>query len=210
MVASSGSPVLPAARTAVGIACAFMMLESAAQSVTVLSTGGDARSCSAFADQASNNLFLPNDALASCTRALEQGTLRSNDRAATLVNRGIVQVALKRYQSALEDYTAAMQVNPALPEAYVSRGNLWFLAQDFAAAIADYDKALSLGLGRAHIAWFNRGLAQERLGNRDTALRDYQQALQLQPDWLLPQQKIDGLNQPAASPAPPPSSVPPQ
>lgn len=204
MVTCSGSPVLMIA--AFAIACAVCLpADSTAQSLTVLSNGADARNCSVYADQASKNLFLSSDAVDTCSRALDYGTLGHNDRAATLVNRGIVQVAVKRYQNALEDYTEAMQLNPALPEAYVSRGNLWFLAESFDKAIADYDKALSLGLGRAHIAHYNRGMARERTGDRDAAIADYQQALKLQPAWMLPQEKLSKLSEP---PLPATSTVP--
>jgi tetratricopeptide (TPR) repeat protein len=204
MDASASSTALPIVVTAVCLACAFTASEGAAQSVTVLSSGNDARSCSTLADQASNHLFLPLDALDTCTRALEYGTLRQHDRAATLVNRGIVQVALRQYQQALQDYTAAMKLEPTLPEAYVSRGNLWFLAENYDKAIADYDQALSLNLGRAHIAYYNRGLAHERKGNRESALSDYRQASQLQPAWPLPQEKISGLDE--MPPLSPPSA----
>lgn len=170
---------------------------ASAQSVTVISNVSAARNCSVYADIASKAKFIPSDAFDACTRALETGVLSKDDRAATLVNRGIVQVANEEYQGALKDYNAAMELKPELPEAYVSRGNLWFLAGNFDRAITDYDKALALNLDRSHIAFFNRGLARERQGNRDGAMADYQQALQLQPTWTLPQEKIARLNNPS-------------
>lgn len=195
MVNAPKSPAL----LAVGILACGACMPLTAQSVTVLSNGGDARNCSTYAEYASKDLFLPSDAYDTCSRALDHGALSRDDRAATLVNRGIVQVSLRQYQQALEDYTAAMQLQPELPEAYVSRGNLWFLAENFDRAISDYDKSLSLRLSRAYVAFYNRGLAYERKGDSEKAIADFRQASQLQPTWSLPQQKIDRMNEAAAS-----------
>ncbi len=93
----------------------------------------------------------------------------------------------------MKDYNDAMQLMPELPESYVSRGNLLFLANNLDAAIGDYDKALDLMLGRSHIAFYNRGLANEKRGNSAAALADYRQALQLRPDFAEAQAKVAAL-----------------
>ena len=169
-----------------------------AQSVVILSNSGDARTCMQAAEWTALQQQPSRTDTDACTRALEHSALSRRDRAATLVNRGIVLVALEDYQAALDDYNAAMQVMPELPETYVSRGNLLLIADNLEAAIGDYDKALDLMLGRSHVAFYNRGLANEKLGDRTAALADFRQALELRPDFAQAQAKIDALT--AAAP----------
>jgi len=168
-----------------------------AQSVLILSNSSDARACMQAAEWTALQQQAARTDIDACTRALEHGALTRRDRAATLVNRGIVRVALEDYQQALKDYNDAMELMPELPESYVSRGNLLFLANNLDAAIGDYDKALDLMLGRSHIAFYNRGLANEKRGNSAAALADYREALQLRPDFAEAQAKVAALSAPA-------------
>lgn len=190
----------PAAITRLLCCCGLLALPAVhAQSVVILSSSSDARACMQTAEWTAMQQRASRTDIDTCTRALEHGTLSLRDRAATLVNRGIIRVALEDYQLALDDYNAAMQLMPELPEAYVSRGNLLYLADKFDAAIGDYDKALDLMLGRSHIAFYNRGLVNERRGDRTAALADFRQALELRPDFAEAQAKVSAL---AATPPP--------
>lgn len=177
------------------LAIAGLTLHSSAiaQSLTVFSTGTNARACSFAAENAALKLSPSREDVAACTRALEHDQLAPRDQAATLVNRGILLAAHESYQDALNDYNKAMALKPELPEPYVGRGNLWFLAGRFDTAINDYNKALDLMLGRSHLALFNRGLAHEKAGNSQQAIADYRQALALQPEFKLAQEKLAKL-----------------
>ena len=165
----------------------------AAQSVTVITSGEDARLCSRAAEAAAMFQFTSRDDLEACTRALEYGRLKSKDEAGTYVNRGIVETTLQKYQDAYVDYHRAMKIMPELPEAYVGRGNILFLAGKFDKAIADYSKALELNIGKDHIAHLNRGMAYEKLGDFDDAEQNYRRALEIVPEWSLAQEKLDRL-----------------
>jgi tetratricopeptide (TPR) repeat protein len=57
-----------------------------------------------------------------CNRALAERALSSSDRAATLVNRGILHMYAKELDLALATYEEALKVNPGLAEAYVNKG----------------------------------------------------------------------------------------
>ena len=171
----------------------FVPTYVAAQSVTILSTGEDARSCSRAAETAAMFQFASREDLETCTRALDYGDLKQRDEAGTYVNRGIVQTALGKYQDAYADYNQAMKMMPELPEAYIGRGNIYFLAEKFDRAIADYSKALDLNITKDHIAHLNRGMAYEKMGNFDDAEQNYRQALEISPEWPLAQKKLDRL-----------------
>jgi len=165
----------------------------AAQAITIINGGGDARNCSMSADNAAKSRFVSRDDLDSCTRAIDSGHLKRGDLAGTYVNRGIIESALARYQDAFADYHHAMKVNPELPEAYVGRGNIYFLAGKYQLAITDYTKALDLNISRDYIAHLNRGMAFEKIGEFDNAEENYRRALELQPDWQLAKDKLERL-----------------
>lgn len=162
-----------------------------AQALTVFSGGADARNCYLAATTAANRLFTSRDDLETCNHALDTGVLKRRDRAGTLVNRAIVETALHRYQDAFADYHSALAIIPELPEAFIGRGNIYFLAGKLDRAIEDYSRALDLNISRAYIAYLNRGMAYEKLGRFDVAEMDYRQALAAQPDWELAKEKLD-------------------
>jgi len=163
----------------------------AAQAITVFSGGADARNCYLAARTAANRMFTSREDLETCDRALETGLLKRRDRAGTLVNRAIVETSLSRYQDAFADYHSALAIIPDLPEAFIGRGNIYFLADKLDKAIEDYSRALELNISRSYIAYLNRGMAYEKLGRYGVAETDYRQALAAQPDWELARKKLD-------------------
>jgi tetratricopeptide (TPR) repeat protein len=132
---------------------------------------------SAMAEQPGANISTPSHrlALANCNKALA-GKLLPADRTATLVNRGIVNAAAGNTAAALADYTEALTRSPELASAWLSRGATLMQAGRFQEARADFDRALTLHVERPAIAYFNRGMANEKLGALPAAYRDYKQA----------------------------------
>src|SRR5262245_40492177 len=65
-------------------------------------------------------------------------------------------------------------------KSYLERGATWMKKGEIERAISDFDLAIATDRGLA-AAWYNRGLARYRQGDRAGALRDYNQALQLAP-----------------------------
>jgi tetratricopeptide (TPR) repeat protein len=170
---------------------------SSAQAVTIISNNSAARDCYTSAAAASVRPHASQEDLATCTRALEYENLNRTDKARTLINRGIVESALEKYQGALADYNAASALVPDMPEAYVSRGNLWFLAEKYDRAISEYTAAMKMDFQRAYIAYYNRGLVYEKQGNREAAIGDYLQALKLLPEFKLAKERLEIVSKPA-------------
>jgi len=162
-----------------------------AQSITVISSGEEVQRCVLAAGIASKMQIASRDDLDNCTFAIEHGALKRRDLAATYNNRGIIKATLERYQEAFEDYGRAIRTMPELPEPYVGRGNVYFLADKLDRAIRDYTKAMDLKLGEMHVAFLNRGMAYEAQGRLEKAESDYRKALELDPDWPPAQQKLD-------------------
>lgn len=127
-----------------------------------------------------------------CDAAL-RGALSPSDRKKTLVNRGIIHNRSGELPSALEDFNAALDIDGGLAEAYLNRGNTYYLNGSGDAAISDYRRALDLGVSKPWAAWYNIGLVYESKQDRTKAREAYEKALELNPDFSLAQGKLASL-----------------
>jgi TonB family protein len=66
------------------------------------------------------------------------------------------------------------------PTLFVSRGKAHFGKKSYDLSVKDYDKAIELAPKTA-VAFLNRGVSFEKLGERDKALADYKKAADLEP-----------------------------
>jgi Tfp pilus assembly protein PilF len=129
--------------------------------------------------------------LATCTRALEDDNLSRRDRAATLVNRGIIHMQARSLERATADYRAAIALEPDLAEAHVNLG-IAFLhrgGQD-QAAVEMLTKALEMKPARPEVALYTRAVAHEMLGNVREAFDDYTAAAAIAPQWKEPVEQL--------------------
>lgn len=187
------------------LALALAAAPALAQSMQVLSSGGEARRCSDAAQMASTIGGASRTDLEDCNRALVTVALRQRDRAATLVNRGILESALGDQEAAMASYDRALVVMPELPEPWVGRGNVLFLRGDAAGAITAYERSLAMGITRRHVVLLNRGMAWEARGELARAEQDYRDALLIAPEWALARSRLERVlakRKAAATPAP--------
>jgi tetratricopeptide (TPR) repeat protein len=147
--------------------------------VTVIG-GGAAQLCYAAADSGRAG----REGIMSCNEALV-GALSQTDRAATLVNRGVIELNQARVNAAQDDFNAGLAIDPDLAEGYVDRGATLIAQRKFADAIKDINKGLALGAKQPQVAYFDRAIADEALGNLQAAYDDYRQALVIAPDFTL-------------------------
>lgn len=175
-------------RAASFIGAAFLSVcfaGSAAAAVTVL---GDtsAQQCSkaAYHDQADQT------SLQICTTALANGLLDRRDLAGTYINRGVLWLDRGQFTSARADFQQAINIDPALGEAWVNRGAVDIIEKRYQEGISDIDKGLQLGIEEPAKAYYNRGVADEGVDDEKSAYLDYEQALTLAPGWDLPQQEL--------------------
>jgi len=164
-----------------------------AQAMTVIGGNSYAHDCFTAATFAAAMNSASREDLQSCSNAVQYGSLSRDDLLATLVNRGIVAVALEEYQEAARDYERAVTLEPRSGEVFVNRGNLFFMGEAFDKAVAEYSTAIKLGLGKEHVAYYNRGLAYEKMKNPENAAADYRRASELAPEWSQPQEKLERL-----------------
>ena len=82
----------------------------------------------------------------------------SQDTASQLLESGKKKQEKGAVESAIKDYTKAIDLDKNIPEAYFLRGNAWFDLDEFQKAIDDYTRLLILKSDYKD-AWFNRGNA---------------------------------------------------
>jgi tetratricopeptide (TPR) repeat protein len=162
-----------------------MAVGSADAAISVLG-GGQAQECfeAAKADKADNA------SLGACNLALDSEILTPQDRGGTLINRGVMRLRRGEYEAAHADFNAGIALIPQVGEGWVNRGAMFVGERRYKEAVADIDKAISLGLREPAKAYYNRAIAYEGLDDETQAYLDYQQALVLNPGWELPQHEL--------------------
>ena len=119
--------------------------------------------------------------------------------------RGVVKFCLSQHEAAFADFEAALRLDPGCADAYAARGIVKSRRGEYEAALADFDAAIHLlpevptdarvahkhyaakGLAAdlrcrlAHV-YHNRAYAKAFLGQRQSALADYDTAIRLSPE----------------------------
>jgi tetratricopeptide (TPR) repeat protein len=169
-----------------GAIALFAGLGGAASAAVTVMGDTTATQCSkaAFREQADDG------ALRLCTTAINDGLLDRRDEAGTYINRGVIYMSRGDFSAARGDFERAIQVDPALGEAWINRGAVNIIAKRFQDGVSDISKGLTLGTQEPAKAYYNRGVAYEGLDDEKAAYLDYQQALILQPGWDLPKQEL--------------------
>ncbi|MGY6532199.1 tetratricopeptide repeat protein [Glycocaulis sp.] len=126
-----------------------------------------------------------------CEAALQHSPLPRRDVVATHVNYGILLHRAGRPEDAMRSYNRAIQLSPGLGEVWLNRGILLMSTGDFAAAEADFTRALELGVRETHKAYYNRGLSYDSREMYPEAYADYHRALERRPNWSLPMRELE-------------------
>jgi tetratricopeptide (TPR) repeat protein len=118
--------------------------------------------------------------LAAC---LQPPTPITGDQAVQLVQKGDEFTQQGHYDEAISEYTAAIELDPDLANAYLARGQAYYFKDKSLMAVADYSKAIELDPGYT-AAYYSRGWAQ--LVNRawDAAISDFSRAVELDPSLV--------------------------
>lgn len=115
--------------------------------------------------------------------ARELGERHPVHRMVLLANRAQLLAAMGHTKEALDDYAAAIAIDPAFPDHYLDRGNLWFKLGDHDAARADYESAMRAGPPLPE-AYYNRAELRVALGEVDAALADLGHVIELDPGYV--------------------------
>ncbi|WP_237106693.1 tetratricopeptide repeat protein [Nonomuraea sp. MG754425] len=115
--------------------------------------------------------------------ARELGERHRQHRMVLLANRAQLLSGLGRAKEALDDYGAAVAIDPGFPDTYVERGNLLFKLGRHEEARADFEQALRAGPPLPE-AYYNRAELRVVLGEADAALADLDRVIELDPEYL--------------------------
>jgi tetratricopeptide (TPR) repeat protein len=95
-------------------------------------------------------------------------------------NRGVVQSDMGRLRAAVDDFDAAIRMNPLYVDAYIRRGKCRQSMGDIDGSLADYSKAITLDPLSAY-AYNNRGIARRAKQDIAGALSDFDMAISINP-----------------------------
>lgn len=123
-----------------------------------------------------------------CTRSLQEEALTPADRAATLVNRGILLMTRHRDMEADADFNGALALNDGLSDAWLNKGFLRLREGNGREALPMLQRGMDRGARRQALAIFARGVAYEQMGDFRSAYADLKRAHDLEPGWSLPRE----------------------
>jgi tetratricopeptide (TPR) repeat protein len=105
---------------------------------------------------------------------------KSPGKARAITNRGLAFAARGQWESAIEDFSRALQLDSLTPLTLISRGLAYKNVGQFENAVADYTRAISIDTTNL-IAFVNRGNCYFDLGESEMAIQDFNRALTLDP-----------------------------
>jgi tetratricopeptide (TPR) repeat protein len=120
-----------------------------------------------------------NIAISSFTAALETNPDKSI-ASLTHYNRGVVYGLIGNTDKAINDYTAAIELNPKYRSAYCNRGAEYAKKHNYKLAVSDETMAIQLNPKYAN-AYHNRGSCYAEIGEFEKAIADFSQAIRLNP-----------------------------
>jgi len=125
-----------------------------------------------------------------CNLALDQEALSREDRAATLVNRGVLYLRGHNYRSAGRDFDAALKTDANNAEAWLNLAIASLQQGGARDTLPMIEKSLALNTARPALAYYSRSIAHERSGNVRAAYNDLRRAQELAPDWKAPTEDL--------------------
>jgi len=129
--------------------------------------------------------------LNACDAALASEDLRLRDRQRTWVNRAVINLHLNDADAALHDLEQAVDLGFDSPEIEMNRSAALIRLARFEEAIEAATLALDGGLRDAEKAYFNRAVANERLGRVAEAYDDFSAASAAAPNWAQAREQLE-------------------
>ncbi|MBI5670397.1 MAG: tetratricopeptide repeat protein [Chloroflexi bacterium] len=116
----------------------------------------------------------------------DYATYAVTEKVNAFAHRAQLYALVERYDDAITDLTAALELDPENPELYTLRGQMYLALYEWDKALADYNTSLELAPDYAD-AYYYRGvlyasILQTGLTTRDDALADFRRYLDLAPD----------------------------
>ena len=131
------------------------------------------------------------NAIYHCNVALDNEGLAPADKAATFVNRGVLYMRNRDYNSARRDFQRAMATDSSNPEAWLNMAiSRLRQNENDTSVLPMIEKAIALETKEQALAYYSRAILHERNGNVRQAYYDYRKAHELAPDWDEPAEDL--------------------
>ncbi len=100
-------------------------------------------------------------------------------------DKAVAYMKERKFDLALNELNLVIQINPRFAPAYGLRGNLRFVKQEFDLALDDYNKIIELApnIPGIHQIYNNRGVIMALKGDIPAAIRDFDRAIAIKPDY---------------------------
>jgi tetratricopeptide (TPR) repeat protein len=168
----------------------FSMQAHGAQ--TIIGSSAEGMQCYTTAKMISERKLRKIADIEPCNKALREGRLNKRDRAATLVNRGLINVVFGNFELAHDDYDEAVRVNPeTIGITHINRGNAYYMQQRHHDALDSYTRAVEMNADPRHVAIHNQAMAYEKVGDLDAAEAGFLKALEMVPGWETAQVRLE-------------------
>ena len=86
------------------------------------------------------------------------------------------------YQSAIEDMTTVLKINPDNNLAYATRAHARIMVGDNEGALEDYDRMIEIG--EDAFTYFTRATLKRDLGQAESAMHDFNKSIALEPGFI--------------------------
>lgn len=163
--------------------CALVLSQHASAATKVIGVNGQARTCYVMAKAEDAR------GISMCTSALDE-PLTARDRAATFINRSALRIMVGDNHGALSDCDESIRHFAWLGESYLNRGVALRALGQPQESIAVLTKAIEVGLLRPQLAYYDRAMAKEDVGDTAGAYRDYKAALDMEPGFKMAAEQL--------------------
>lgn len=128
--------------------------------------------------------------LQACGQALD-AAVDPDMRAGLLANRAYIRLRMADYPGTIADATAALALEPDLAAANLNQGAGLIGMGQFRNALPFLEKAVALSNGnKLELAYYNRGIVREHIGDVPGAYFDYKKAAELDPKFAPAQEQL--------------------
>jgi tetratricopeptide (TPR) repeat protein len=107
-------------------------------------------------------------------------------------NAGLALCDMQRWAAAAAEYDNALRIKPVYPAVELDLGILYMSQSQWDKALAAYQKGIVLNGGAGAEDAYNMGYIYDRKNDRDSAIREYREAIRLDPKWFDPRENLGG------------------
>ena len=127
-----------------------------------------------------------------CSKAIRASVPSYDLRSDLYARRGLLQLSAGRFEKASRDFGSAARLNGEHEFAYLGQGFAAVMQQDPVSAETYFNDCKGHA-ATAPLASYGLAMTYELKGDKESAMREYERAAKLRPDWQAPKTEITRL-----------------